>query len=37
VVGLHLGLVKDMRVLIGKKVWEQAWHWGGEKKKEEAK
>jgi hypothetical protein len=37
VVGLRLGLVKDMRVLIGKKAWEQAWHWGAEKKNDDAK
>jgi hypothetical protein len=28
VVGRRLGLVKDMRVVIAKMVWEEAWRWG---------
>jgi hypothetical protein len=29
VVGLRFGLVKDVRVLIGKLAWQEAWRWSG--------
>jgi hypothetical protein len=36
IVGRRCGLVKDVRVLIGKLLWEEAWRWGQDKKVEEA-
>jgi hypothetical protein len=31
IVGLRCGLVKDVRVLIGKLAWQEAWRWSAKK------
>jgi hypothetical protein len=35
VVARRLGVAKDMRVLIAKMAWEEAWHWNGKERKDE--
>jgi hypothetical protein len=34
VVGLRYGVVKDVRVMVAKMAWEEAWQWGEKKKME---